>query len=109
MQRAREKDETVEVVYATAEAQRVIEVLFSAGLTAEQAVERAGFLDEFPELQSNSLVLGIFGERVAGDRELSAGERVEICRPLKQDPRDMRSSLAASGGVMGRPKDGRGE
>jgi putative ubiquitin-RnfH superfamily antitoxin RatB of RatAB toxin-antitoxin module len=106
MSRARDKGETVEVVYATAEAQRIIEVSFSAGLTAEQAVERAGFLDDFPEIQSNSLVLGIFGERVAGDRELAPGERVEICRPLKQDPRDMRSSLAASGGVMGRPKDG---
>ncbi len=98
--------DSVEVVYATPEFQRVVRVSFTPGLTAGQAVRRAGVLEEFPEIQSGPLVLGVFGERVEEDRQLAQGERVEICRPLKQDPRAMRWSLAAGGGVMGRPRSG---
>jgi putative ubiquitin-RnfH superfamily antitoxin RatB of RatAB toxin-antitoxin module len=101
-----EEVDFVQVVYATPEIQRVVEVSFSDGLTVLQAVERSGLFDEFPGIRSNPLVLGVYGERVEPDRKLAPGERAEICRPLQQDPRDMRSSVVAHGGVMGRPKDG---
>lgn len=96
-------DETVEVVYATPETQRVVAVPFTPGLTAGQAVERTGLIDDYPEIQALPLVLGVFGERVDEARKLVPGERVEICRPLQQDPREMRSNRVASGGVMGSP------
>ena len=96
-------DETVEVVYATPETQRVIELPFTPGLTAGQAVELTGLIDDCPEIKASPLVLGVFGERVEEARKLVPGERVEICRPLQQDPREMRSNLVASGGVMGHP------
>ena len=96
-------DETVEVIYAAPETQRIVAVPFTPGLTAGQAVEHAGLLEDFPEIQALPLVLGVFGERVEQERKLLPGDRVEICRPLQQDPREMRSTLAASGGVMGRP------
>ena len=96
-------DETVEVVYATPETQCVVAVPFTPGLTAGQAVEYSCLIDDYPEIQTLPLVLGVFGERVEEARKLVPGERVEICRPLQQDPREMRSNLVASGGVMGRP------
>ena len=96
-------DETVEVVYATPETQRVVTVPFTLGLTAGEAVEHSCLIDDYPEIQTLPLVLGVFGERVEETRKLVPGERVEICRPLQQDPREMRSNLVASGGVMGRP------
>ncbi len=99
-------DDTVEVVYATPDVQRVVRVSFTAGLTAAQAVRRAGLLEEFPEIQASPLVLGVFGARVEENTPLAPGERVEICRPLKQDPRAMRWSVAEDGGVMGRPQRG---
>ena len=98
--------DTVEVGYATPEIQRVVRVAFTPGLTAAQAVRRAGVLEEFPEIQASPRVLGVFGVRGEEDTPLAPGERVEICRPLKQDPRAMRSSAAADGGVMGRPQRG---
>ncbi len=98
--------DTVEVVYATPEVQRVVRVSFTPGLTAAQAVRRAGVLEEFPEILASPLVLGVFGTRVEENTPLAPGERVEICRPLKQDPRAMRWSVAADGGVMGRPPRG---
>ena len=99
-------DDAVEVVYATPEVQRVVRVFFTPGLTAADAVRRSGILEEFPDIESGPLVLGVFGERIEEDRQLAPGERVEICRPLKQDPRAMRWRLAADGGVMGRPRGG---
>ncbi len=99
-------DDAVEVVYATPVFQRVVRVSFTPGLTAADAVRRSGILEEFPDIESEPLVLGVFGERIEEDRQLAPGERVEICRPLKQDPRAMRWRLAADGGVMGRPRGG---
>ena len=65
--------------------------------------EDSCLIDDYPEIQTLPLVLGVFGERVGEARKLVPGERVEICRPLQQNPREMRSNLVASGGVMGRP------
>ena len=100
-----EKVSSVQVIYATPETQRVVEIPFSDGLTALQAVERSDLLKEFSDVYLNPLVLGMFGERVEPHRKLAPGDRVEICRPLQQDPRNMRSSVVALGGVMGRTKD----
>jgi putative ubiquitin-RnfH superfamily antitoxin RatB of RatAB toxin-antitoxin module len=94
----------VEVIYATANDQRVICLEHSSGLTAIEAVRRSGLLLENPEISPLQLVLGIFGEQVAEDKPLLPGDRVEICRPLEQDPRDMRSGLAAAGESMGRSR-----
>ncbi|HEX9878087.1 MAG TPA: RnfH family protein [Gammaproteobacteria bacterium] len=93
----------VEVAYGTAQRQSLIELPWRAGLTAGEAVEASGLLEEYPEILERPLVLGIFGARVERDRVLEAGDRVEICRPLIQDPRDMRREALARGGVIGRP------
>ena len=84
----------VEVVYATPDVQRVVRIELVAGLTAGQAVEASGLLEEFPEIPARPLVLGLFGERVSEQRELVAGDRIELCRPLERDPRDRRRELA---------------
>jgi putative ubiquitin-RnfH superfamily antitoxin RatB of RatAB toxin-antitoxin module len=85
---------TVDVVYATADEQRIVAVRFVQGLTAGQAVRASGLVDALPERVARSLVLGIFGVRVASHHELAPGDRVEICRPLPRDPRDRRRDLA---------------
>jgi putative ubiquitin-RnfH superfamily antitoxin RatB of RatAB toxin-antitoxin module len=91
----------VEVVYAMPDQQPTVTVVFEPGLTAGGAVELSGLIERYPEIKQHPLILGIFGERVAADRAVEAGDRVEICRPLRVDPRDMRRMLHASGRVMG--------
>lgn len=93
----------VEVVYALPERQRVVELVIPpSGLTAREAVERSGLLVEFPGLAAQPLVLGIFGAVCDGERRLRDGDRVEIYRPLKHDPRTLRRERAA-----GMPRGGR--
>jgi uncharacterized protein len=87
-------DPIVEVVYATADEQRIVRLPFAPGLTAEQAVDSSGLLELFPDVAVRPLVLGVFGSRVELHHALSPGDRVEICRPLLRDPRDRRRDLA---------------
>jgi putative ubiquitin-RnfH superfamily antitoxin RatB of RatAB toxin-antitoxin module len=77
------------------ERQRVVEVEFNDGLTALEAVERSGLLAEFADLAGGRLDLGIFGRVVRPDHRLAPGDRVEIYRPLRADPRDTRRRMAA--------------
>jgi putative ubiquitin-RnfH superfamily antitoxin RatB of RatAB toxin-antitoxin module len=45
--------------------------------------------------------LGVFGKRVKPGHVLGEGDRVEIYRPLKADPKIVRRELAAMGKTMG--------
>lgn len=77
--------------------QRVVALeLPEEGLTAMQAVQRSGLLQEFPEIQEHALALAVFGVVCPGEHALRAGDRVEILRPLRHDPRTLRRERAAS-------------
>jgi len=84
----------VEVVYALPDRQRVVNVPLADGMTAEQAVQASAILAEFPELAAKERILGIYGRRIEGTQQLRDGDRVEIYRPLKFDPRDARRRAA---------------
>ncbi len=94
----------IEVSYANPDRQLIVPVSVPLGTTAEEAVELSAIYSQFQEIDSADLVLGIFGKRVKGDRVLGQGERVEIYRPLKADPRDVRRQLAEQGKTMGRSR-----
>lgn len=86
----------VEVVYALPTCQRIATVPLGVCMTALDAVKASGLLAEFPELDSASLALGIYGRRVNPSQPLRADDRVEIYRPLRLDPRLARRQAAES-------------
>jgi putative ubiquitin-RnfH superfamily antitoxin RatB of RatAB toxin-antitoxin module len=92
----KEKSElsAIEVVYATTGRQHVVELPLEDGLTALGAVMKSGLLEEFPGLDSARMALGVWGRRVRGDEPLHAGDRVEVYRPLRFDPRAARREAA---------------
>ena len=85
---------SVEVVYALPDRQRVVRLPLREGMTALEAVRAAALEQEFPELAQPALVLGIYGRRVEATQALQDGDRVEIYRSLKFDPRDARRKAA---------------
>jgi uncharacterized protein len=88
---------SVEVAYALPDRQRVVRLaLPPTGLTAGQALELAGLRQEFPELLAQTPALGIYGVPCATDRPLRDGDRVEIYRPLRTDPRERRRAQVAA-------------
>jgi putative ubiquitin-RnfH superfamily antitoxin RatB of RatAB toxin-antitoxin module len=83
-----------EVVYARPERQFVINVELPAGATARDALLASHLLETCTEIDPSTAVLGVFGKRVAADHVLREGDRVEIYRPLKADPRIARRARA---------------
>ncbi|HEX9708295.1 MAG TPA: RnfH family protein [Steroidobacteraceae bacterium] len=92
----------IEVVCAEAERQTVIPLIVADGCTAADAIRRSGIFALHPGLDPEACGVGIFGREVARDRKLRAGDRVEVLRPLADDPRERRRRLARRGGSMGR-------
>jgi hypothetical protein len=101
-----ESGATIEVVYALPREQRIVRLPHEPGMTAGEAVASSGLRVEYPEIDTQPLVLGVFGTRVAAEHVLEPGDRVEICRPLEVDPRDLRKLMLASGKVMGGAGEG---
>lgn len=82
----------VEVVYASVDQQELLALDVPLGTTVRAAAVASGMAERFPELDLAQCPLGIFGKLV-GDpeqRELEAGDRVEIYRPLLADPKEVR-------------------
>ena len=98
----------VTVACAEPDRQTVIALEVPRGCTAGEAIELSGIFSHHPTLDPASCSLGIFGREVARDRLLAAGDRVEVLRPLAEDPRERRRRLAREGRSMsGRSAVGR--
>ncbi|SFL82778.1 RnfH family protein [Marinobacter zhejiangensis] len=86
----------VEVAYATPEKQKIMALSVHDGTTVYDAVLKSGILAEFPEIDLDATDMGVFGKVVKKPREeaLRAGDRVELYRPLKIDPKQARLNRA---------------
>lgn len=93
---------SVEVVYALPDTQVLVAVKLPAGATLQEAIIASGILAQYPEIDLNVNAVGVFGQQRALDTVVSAGDRVEIYRPLKADPKEVRRQLAKEGKTMGR-------
>jgi len=88
----------IEVACASPEKQVIRTLQVPVGTTARQALLRSELEKEFTvgSIDIHSAALGVFGRVVADSYELRAGERVEIYRPLRRDPREARRLRAAA-------------
>jgi putative ubiquitin-RnfH superfamily antitoxin RatB of RatAB toxin-antitoxin module len=96
----------IEVVCAEADRQTVLPLEVPAGCTAGEALVRSGILALHPALAPAQCGVGIFGREVTRDQVLCAGDRVEVLRPLLEDPRERRRRLARQGATMARRSTG---
>jgi putative ubiquitin-RnfH superfamily antitoxin RatB of RatAB toxin-antitoxin module len=80
----------VEVVYAQPERADSVRLDLPRGATVREALLASGF-----EVNLEKGAFGVFGQRVALDRPLAEGDRVEIYRPLTMDPKEARRRRAA--------------
>lgn len=90
----------VEVVFGISEQQRLVSLKLQPGATVADAIEKSGIARQFAAYDLSSLSVGVWGQLTPRDTVLSAGDRVEIYRPLQMDPREARRRLAALGQTM---------
>lgn len=91
---------TVEVCYARADKQEVVNVRLPAGSTVLAALEACGLLEKYPEIDVKKNKFGIWNKLSKPDSALRDRDRVEIYRPLIADPKEVRKQRAAEGKVM---------
>jgi putative ubiquitin-RnfH superfamily antitoxin RatB of RatAB toxin-antitoxin module len=80
----------IELVYALPSQQKQYRFEVLEHTTVQHALEVSGVLQDFPELQQQELMLGIWGKRVSLQQVLKPDDRIEIYRPLLLDPKQAR-------------------
>jgi putative ubiquitin-RnfH superfamily antitoxin RatB of RatAB toxin-antitoxin module len=83
----------VSVVWATPAVQDVVPLELPAGATAAAAVAASGLVHQYA-LDLDRVRIVINGRLARGEAVLGDGDRVEICRPLVADPKDIRRARA---------------
>lgn len=84
-----------EVCYAGPEGQFLLRVELPAGATLADAIEASGIRARVPGLQVDDRHVGVFSKPRPLATPLRDGDRVEVYRPLKVDPREARRERAA--------------
>jgi len=86
----------VEVAFARPDKQEIISLDVEEGTTAVEAVKRSGIAGMFPEVDPDNDDMGVFGKVIKNPsaHELRDGDRVEVYRPLKIDPKQARLNRA---------------
>ncbi|WP_256669970.1 RnfH family protein [Pseudomonas sp. OIL-1] len=92
-----DKTIAVEVAYALPQKQKIIGLVVPEGTSALEAARLSRMGEHFPGLDIENSAMGIFGKTVPkpAERQLKAGERVEIYRALIADPKEVRKQRAA--------------
>jgi len=95
----------VELVFAAADRQVLLAIQAGDGATVADVISQSGIHQEFPEERIHELEVGIWGKLVGRDHIVGDGDRIEIYRALRIDPREARRQLARAGRTMGMPED----
>lgn len=105
---ARDETMQVEVVFAQPDLQKLIPLQIERGATVSDAIVRSGMASHFPDIDLLGCAVAVWGKTESHEYVLEPGDRVEILRPLRIDPREARRKLAAMGRVMS-PVNGTGD
>ncbi|WP_152205288.1 RnfH family protein [Marinobacter changyiensis] len=86
----------VEVAYAKPDKQQILKVDVPEGTTAFKAAMLSGIDAVFPEIDLETVDMGIFGKVIKAPKshQLRDGDRVELYRPLRIDPKQARLNRA---------------
>ncbi|MEM8817316.1 MAG: RnfH family protein [Pseudomonadota bacterium] len=91
---------SVEVAFALPDRQALLPLTIPPGTTVAKAIALSRITERFPETDFAVLAVGVWGREVMRDHCLQDGDRLEIYRPLRMDPKEARRRLAESGGTM---------
>jgi uncharacterized protein len=80
----------VSIAIASPSRQEVLELDLADGATVADAIAAANVEVRHPGFLAEAIEAGVWGTRVAREAVLRDGDRVELYRALKADPKDQR-------------------
>jgi putative ubiquitin-RnfH superfamily antitoxin RatB of RatAB toxin-antitoxin module len=93
---------SVAICYSAAARQMTqIELQLPQGGCVADAVRASHLLDGVADAEVDGLVTGVWGRKVSPDHPLRDGDRVELYRPLKVDPKMARRERFTRQGARG--------
>ncbi len=92
-----EKKIRVEVVYGLADEQALLGVDVINGTMVKDVIVASAILEHFPEIDIETVKVGMFGKLTKMDQGVRERDRIEIYRPLIADPKEVRKRRAAEG------------
>ena len=84
----------VEIVYAQPQRSIAKSLSLPPGALIADALKLAAQADDFQDMDLASATVGIFGQVASRDRPLKDGDRIEIYRPLLEEPKLARRTRA---------------
>lgn len=88
----------IEVAYAQPDKQIIIALQVEESCTVGKAIELAGIIGQFPEIDLTKNKVGIFSQLCQLSTRLQENDRVEIYRSLAIDPMEARRQRAVKQG-----------
>lgn len=85
----------IEVSYALPREQVILKLDVPQGTTLQQAIEKSGIAQRFPQIDLARDKVGVFGKLRALTDVVERGDRVEVYRELIADPKAVRRERAA--------------
>ena len=85
---------SVEVVYVAADGVFCERVELEPGATVWDAISRSGFAGRYPGVEISEKSVGVFSRKVGLNYRLADEDRVEIYRPLRLTPNEIRKLRA---------------
>ena len=85
---------TVEVVFAAADLQLHQILQVPLGATIRQVIDISGVAQQIPHFDLTHMKVGIFSQALDLDSIVQEADRIEIYRPLFQDPKEARRMRA---------------
>jgi len=84
----------VEVAYAEPERQLLLRVELACGASVADAIAASG-IERDAGIDASAMTVGIWSKPVQPSTVLRDGDRIELYRPLKADPKESRRRRAA--------------
>ncbi|MCU0956658.1 MAG: RnfH family protein [Hydrogenophaga sp.] len=92
----------ITLLYASAPRQVHQEELnLPTGVTVDQALDASGWRQRFPEIRAQALTVSIWGRKAVAAQVLRDGDRLELCRSLRVDPKVARRERFVAQGARG--------
>jgi len=91
----------IQIIVAYKDFQDILTLEVPLGITLEKLLNDDELLIHFSSNDISRAKIGLWGELIGLDYILKDGDRLEILRPLKNNPKDLRRKLADIGEHMG--------